>query len=128
MKSKLLAAAALILAAVTWVAVQAQQKPRVTALSALDYIQIQQLVAKYAYALDTGADNGYTYANCSCPMALHSRGVERQARVQGLESLAFLARDTPERRRSPLTVGHYMVNHVIEPAPEERRARHTSPR
>ena len=33
------------------------------ALSALDQIEIQQLVWKYAYALDTGADNGYAYAD-----------------------------------------------------------------
>ena len=119
LKSKLLAAAALILAAVTWVAVQAQQKPRVTALSALDYIQIQQLVAKYAYALDSGADNGYTYANLFMPDGVFIRGESNgSARVQGRESLAFLARDTPERRRTPLTVGHYIVNHVIEPSPQ----------
>jgi hypothetical protein len=117
-RSKVLVVAALGFAAATWVVVHAQQKPRVTPLTPLDYIQIQQLAAKYAYALDSGADNGYVYANLFMPDGVFIRGESNGSeRVQGRESLAFLARDTPARRRTPLTVGHFIVNHVIEPSP-----------
>ncbi|HEU4619322.1 MAG TPA: hypothetical protein VFV10_14890, partial [Gammaproteobacteria bacterium] len=37
-----------------------EQKPM--ELTALDYIEIQQLVAKYARAIDTCSNNGYDYA------------------------------------------------------------------
>lgn len=43
-------------------ALHAQQaKPR--ALTALDYIEIQQLANRYAQAIDTCANNGYDYAD-----------------------------------------------------------------
>src|SRR5690606_19292829 len=37
------------------------------ALSALDYIEIQQLVARYARAIDTCSNNGYDYADLFTP-------------------------------------------------------------
>jgi hypothetical protein len=104
--------------AVTAVTVQAQQRGKPATLTPLDYIQIQQLVAKYAYALDTGADNGYAYARLFASDGVFIRGESNgRTRVQGIEPLAALARDSPTRRRGPLTVGHYIVNHVIEPSP-----------
>jgi hypothetical protein len=39
----------------------AQQKPMT--LTALDYIEIQQLVAKYAKYIDSCSNNGYDYAD-----------------------------------------------------------------
>ena len=36
-------------------------------LTAADYIEIRQLVARYAYAVDTGADNGNVYASLFAP-------------------------------------------------------------
>ena len=53
---------------VALVAVQARQtrtgdSTSVMALTALDYIQIKQLVNRYAFALDTGSRNGYDYAD-----------------------------------------------------------------
>jgi hypothetical protein len=33
----------------------------------MDRIQIQQLIARYAYALDTGGRNGYDYADLFAP-------------------------------------------------------------
>ena len=43
--------------------VHAQQKVAGGTLTAADYIEIQQLVARYGYAVDTHADNGYGYAD-----------------------------------------------------------------
>ena len=39
----------------------------VMALTAMDYIQIKQLVNRYAFALDTGSRNGYDYADLFSP-------------------------------------------------------------
>ena len=39
----------------------------VMALTAMDYIQIKQLVNRYAFALDTGSRNGYDYADLFAP-------------------------------------------------------------
>jgi hypothetical protein len=38
-----------------------------TVLMAMDDIEIQQLVARHAYAIDTHADNGYAYADLFAP-------------------------------------------------------------
>ena len=50
-------------------AVQAQQSRPVgaTTLSAQDYVEIQQLVSDYSFALDTAGDNGYAYADLFTP-------------------------------------------------------------
>jgi SnoaL-like protein len=42
---------------------RAQQRVTGGSLTAADYIEIQQLVARYGYAVDTHADNGYAYAD-----------------------------------------------------------------
>src|SRR5688572_16170853 len=42
---------------------QAPQAAAPRELTALDYIQIQQLVAKYARFIDTCSNNGYDYAD-----------------------------------------------------------------
>ena len=48
----------------------AQQPPSPTSqLDALDYLEIEQLVYRYGYALDTGADNGFAYADLYAPDA-----------------------------------------------------------
>jgi uncharacterized protein (TIGR02246 family) len=119
MKSKALMAAAVGVCAVTLVAVQAQQRGKASTLTALDYLEIQQLVAQYAYALDTGADSGYAYARLFAPDGVFIRGESNgKAHIQGREQLASLARVAPGGSRGPLTVGHYIVNHVIDPAPQ----------
>ena len=95
------------------VAVQAQQRSaKVQALTALDYAQIQQLVARYSYALDTGADNGYAYAD----LFASDGGF---GRVIGRDQLAATARPGGGHYpRGPKFVFHYTSNHVIEPSPE----------
>ena len=46
------------------VAVRAQQKPTLTAM---DYIEIQQLANRYAQAIDSCSNNGYDYADLFTP-------------------------------------------------------------
>jgi hypothetical protein len=82
----------------------------VMALTAMDYIQIKQLVNRYAFALDTGSRNGYDYADLFSPDGVfdsNSRGP-----VQGRDQLAALARGG---KKGPLHVNHYIMNHIIEP-------------
>ena len=103
---------------------QAQQRTaKVTPLTALDYIQIQQLVNHYSYALDTGADNGYMYADLFAPDGvMHSRvGGERDKRdYKGREEIAKLARINPggAGSRGPRKVSHFLTNHIIDPTPD----------
>jgi len=96
-------------------AVSAQQTrtgtaANVMALTAMDYIQIKQLVNRYAFALDTGSRNGYDYADLFSADGVfdsNSRG-----RMQGRDQLASLARG---EKQGPFYVNHYIMNHIIEP-------------
>jgi hypothetical protein len=83
------------------------------ALTPMDYIDIRKLVANYAYGLDTGADNGYMYADNFAPGAVFGRAT-------GRENLANLARREPH---GPAYVRHFLTNVVIEPSPEGARGR-----
>src|ERR1700720_1595418 len=103
LKSKALIAAALGMCAVTLVAVQVQQRGKASTLTAQDYIEIQQLVAQYPYALDTGADSGYAYARLFASDGVFIRGESNgRAHIQGREPLAALARVAPGGSRGPL--------------------------
>ena len=75
-------------------------------LSAEDHVAIQQLVARYAYALDQNGDNGQTYANLFTADA-----VFRQPRTEGRDNLAKLATSAPH---GPNYTRHFITNHVIE--------------
>jgi hypothetical protein len=88
-----------------------QVKPRVKALTLtpMDYIEIRQLVNRYAFALDTGSNNGYDYADLFAPDGEFMRPYAR-----GREQLAALARGP---RLGPDNTVHYIMNHVIEPTP-----------
>ena len=66
-------------------------------LTAADYVEIQQLVARYAYAVDTHADNGYAYADLFAPDGVFG------GKTQGREALAKLAMSTQAERGGPAT-------------------------
>ncbi len=89
-----------------------QVKPRVKALTLtpMDYIEIRQLVNRYAFALDTGSNNGYDYADLFAP-----DGEFMRPYAKGREQLAALARGP---RLGPDNTVHYIMNHVIEPTPD----------
>jgi hypothetical protein len=93
-------------------------------LTALDYIEIQQLVNSYAFAIDSCSNNGYDYADLYTPDGVFYWGVGGRTSV-GREQLAEAAgggktgcqklqRATAEK---PLAT-HTTVNLVIEPSPE----------
>src|SRR5215470_17414936 len=87
-----------------------QVKPSVKALTPMDYIEIRQLVNRYAFALDTGSSNGYDYADLFA-----ADGESMRPYAKGREQLAALARGP---RLGPDNTVHYIMNHVIEPTPD----------
>ncbi len=97
--------------AVVW----GQQKVTGGSLTAADYVEIQQLVARYAYAVDTHADNGYAYADLFTPDGVFG------GTTTGREALADLARTTQKDRGGPSYTRHYLTNVIIYPTPEGAR-------
>jgi len=89
-----------------------QVKPGAKAmtLTPMDYIEIRQLVNRYAFALDTGTNNGYEYADLFA-----TDGESIRPYAKGREQLAALARGP---RLGPNNTERYIMNHVIEPTSE----------
>jgi hypothetical protein len=77
-------------------------------LTAEDYIEIQQLVSRYGFALDTGEDNGYQFADLFTDDGSFGR-------AKGREQLAALARGG---RRGPRFVRNFSTFAIITPTPE----------
>ena len=104
---------------------RAATRQKAAALTPMDYIEIQQLVARYGYALDTGAPEG-TGNDYSGLFTSDGEfvGPGIPDNTQGSEKLAALARLTPGRgRRGPTYVSHFLLNHLIEPTPEGARGK-----
>jgi hypothetical protein len=99
-------AIALFLSATTAIA-QGPSSAKAMSLTAMDYIEIRQLVSRYAFAVDTGNNNGYDYADL-----FTADGEFMRPYARGREQLAALARGA---RLGPDNTVHYIMNHVIEP-------------
>jgi hypothetical protein len=84
--------------------------PKPMPLTAMDYVEIRQLVNRYAFAVDTGNNNGYDYADL-----FSADGEFMRPYARGREQLAALARGG---RLGPANTVHYIMNHVIEPTPD----------
>ena len=114
---KLITTAVLSLRVLAIAGTSAQQPPSPTPmLDALDYLEIEQLVHRYGYALDTGAGNGLAYADLYAPDGTFTgtnQGPSGRT-YTGREQLAALARGG---KRGPNFVSHYVTNVVVEPAP-----------
>src|SRR5262249_25711892 len=88
----------------------AQEKSaEVSTLTVQDYFEIQQLVHRYAHAIDTCADNGYEYARLYTADGVYIS--QNGDRWQGPDKLA----EVSCKRR--LNVSHLSMNLVIDPAP-----------
>jgi len=86
-------------------------------LSTLDYIEIQQLVRKSAWALDSGDNYGYAYADLFTPdgvLVSASQGSDGRT-YRGRDQLATVARGGA---RGATVQGHFTMNHVIRPTAE----------
>lgn len=120
---------ALIVGAVVPVGVKtherlAEKRSKVTVLTALDYVELQQLVAKYAWANDTCGNNGYDYADLYVADGwfTSSRNGQLGKKSQGREALAEAAgggsRACKKLERPEGLWIHDIVNLVIEPSEE----------
>ena len=90
-------------------------------LTALDYIQIQQLVARYARAIDTCSNNGYDYADLFTADGVFIPTINGKpgGAIQGRERLAEVSGGGS---RGCKNVGwiqqgvlHIYTNHIITP-------------
>ena len=104
-------------------AAQSPTPPKPLTLTALDYVEIEQLVAKYSRALDTCSNNGYDYADLFTPDGVfeatingkpgpHFEGRERLAEASGGGKLGCKNVGWIQQG-----VRHLYPNHVITPTP-----------
>ena len=100
---------------------RAQPTPDAGGLTALDYIQIEQLIAKYARAIDTCSNNGYDYADLFTADGafVPSFDGKQGNAIQGRERLAAVSgggtngcKNVPWIEQG---VRHIYANHVITP-------------
>ena len=90
-------------------------------LTALDYFEIQQLVAKYARAIDTCSNNGYDYADLFAEDGYFAPEVNGKVgnKAQGREKLAEISGGGSRGCKNVgwirQGVKHLYVNHIIEP-------------
>ena len=83
----------------------------------MDYIEIQQLVARTSFALDTAADKGRVFAGLFTADGRLSSKTGQQSEVKGRDQLAAFAMGDLAHR-GPVYVRDYVTNHIIQPAPE----------
>ena len=88
------------------------QTSRPATLAAADYIEIQQLVARYPYAVDMHGGDGSAYA------ALFTPDGSFGTQAKGMAQLAELAAKTNKDRSGPAFARHFVTNVVIKPSPE----------
>ena len=104
--------AGVLVAVVAFASVQAQQKTgRVAGFTPQDYIDIQQLVARYPYTFDGGLGKGAAYADL---FTADGAFINQDGRHEGRTELERMG-GSARRRETPLNAAHYIVNHVITP-------------
>jgi hypothetical protein len=102
----------------------ARAQPAPGELAALDYLQIQQLVARYARAIDTCSNNGYDYADLFTPDGAFVPSFEGKALppIQGRERLAEVSGGGSRGCKNvgwiEQGVRHIYTNHIITPTAE----------
>jgi uncharacterized protein (TIGR02246 family) len=97
--------------------------PSSSPLTAQDYLDIRALAAQYSYGLDTGADNGWLYANVFTedgefhgpPAVPGGKPFDAKGRAQ-LRTFAVPG-------NGPDYVRHFTSNHAIEASPEGARGK-----
>ena len=107
-----------------------------SALTALDYQEITQLINRYAYGIDTCANNGYDYADVFTADGVFidknsDEGFRQSGRVlaKGREALATLVGGGSRGCKTKLVWtdwSHLMLNHQITPSRRVPAAESTS--
>jgi hypothetical protein len=88
---------------------------RANSLPAGDYIEIQQLIARSAYALDTAAERGATYAQLFTADGTFITKAARPVEIKGRTQLAAFAMGDLTHR-GPAYVREYLTNYIIHPS------------
>jgi len=122
------AALALALAAAYAEQRAAASSNKAMVLTAQDYIEIQQLVARYGYAIDKCTNSGYDYADLYTPDGVFSvadeNGVPAKARFEGRDRLAEADGGgkngciDPKTAPDRYSMTHMSANLVITPTPD----------
>jgi hypothetical protein len=116
-----------ILSAAVARAQQDAKAKRPVKLTTMDYIEIQQLAARYPFLIDTCTNSGYDYADLYTDDGEFSVsqewGKEGPRKTKGRDALARAAGGGPDGCRDPKTligygISHIVVNHVITPTPD----------
>lgn len=111
---KLLISMMVVAGIVTFAVVQAQQRNNSGGtLTSQDYIDIQQLVARYPYTFDGGLGKGAAYADLFTADGVF---INQDGRHEGRAELERMG-GARRARETTLNVAHYITNHVIEPLP-----------
>src|SRR4029453_4259402 len=106
-----LAVFGVLMLGVGFVVGHAQQKK--AALTPQDYIEIQQLVAKYPYTLDGGLEQGKAYADL-----FTDDGEFHQQTGRGWVGRKELLTIANKPIETPTPLGHFIMNHWIDPPAE----------
>jgi hypothetical protein len=116
---------AIVFGAILQFGLHAQQRSQATSppvpLTALDYFEIQQLVARYARAIDTCSNNGYDYADLFtadgffAPFQNGAVGTRFQGRERLAEASGGGSRGCKNVGWIKQGVKHLYVNHIITP-------------
>jgi uncharacterized protein YbdZ (MbtH family) len=80
-------------------------------LTATDYLELQQLVARYSYAVDMHGGDGSAFA------ALFTPDGSLGTQAKGTAQLSEFAAQTNKDRSGPGFTRHFVTNVVIKPAP-----------
>src|SRR5262249_2979249 len=126
MWNRLASAVLFVLCAIVSLSVfaQAPTTPKPKELTALDYFEIQQLVSKYARAIDTCSNNGYDYADLFTsdgefiPSLNGQPGTPFKGRERLAEASGGGSRGCKNVGWIVQGVRHLYVNHVITPTVE----------
>src|SRR5690348_18002290 len=102
------------LCAAAFAAGKAQNRSRPATLTAMDYVEIEQLNAAYGHYIDTGEDQGQAWARLFTPDAVFTR--QNGDKYIGREQIAGLGRTIG--RRGPKALAHFATNVWIQPSPE----------
>ena len=106
--------------------VQAQQRPRnarIPALTAEDRLEIQELLHRYMFILDScpDHDNGYAYADLYTEDGQFLGIKGREAMARALSGRTADAPCSPIRSRGPLNQVHVNLAPIIEASPDGAR-------
>ena len=117
----LIVVSAIVACSATALAQQPSPPLPVSALTALDYFEIGQLVSKYARAIDTCSNNGYDYADLFTADGFFAPSQDGKVgnKMQGRERLAEASGGGSRGCKNVgwirQGVKHLYVNHIITP-------------